>query len=172
MSYTSKGGLIMFCVIKEKILYCEVTEKLENYCWVRIGNATKPQTIPNNRLFEDEASAAQFIKRKKNHHALKDKAIVDEVNHCKSLYADFERETGIKVRVIDRLFRAKEVEKQLAHLRKKYDKSEFASQTGELTLMDSRQLSTKPSSSFKAKAKTSPSTKPYNKKPQTQKKHK
>lgn len=152
----------MFCVIGEKILYCEISEKLENYAWVRIGNSEKGQTIPNNRLFEDEASAAKFIKRKKDNAASKDKELIDEINHCKSLYADFERETGIKVRVIDRLFKAKEVEKQLAHLRKKYDKSEAAMQTGAKTPIDSRQFSTKPSNSFKSKQKpASKDFKPY-----------
>lgn len=140
----------MYCVIGEKILKCEVSEKLENYSWVRIGKTEKGQTIPNNRIFETEDAAQRFIQKRNTRKSAIDKDILDEVAACKSAYDAFFKETGISVRIIDRLFRIGDVEKQLAHLRKKYNKSEYAKENGAKITKDSRQFSTKPSSSFKS----------------------
>ena len=141
----------MYCVIGQKVLRCEVSEKLENFSWVRIGKTEKGQTIPNNRIFETEDAARQFIEKRDTLKSAKDKDLLNEIAACKSAYDAFFKETGISVRIIDRLFKINEVEKQIAHLRKKYNKSQEANETGAKTPKDSRQFSTKPSSSFRDK---------------------
>ncbi|MGL6174641.1 MAG: hypothetical protein ACRC1P_08555 [Cellulosilyticaceae bacterium] len=139
----------MYCIVGEKILRCEVSEKLENYSWVRIGRAEKGQTVPNNRVFETEQAAQAFLVKRGKMRTSIDQELSNEVNACKKLYDAFCEETGITVRVIDRLFKVQDVEKQLAHLRKKYNKSEASTQTGTKTPIDSRAYSKKPSSQFK-----------------------
>ena len=141
----------MYCVVGEKVLRCEVSERLENFSWVRIGKSEKGQTVPNNRIFEEEYDAHQFLKNRVIKRVSTDTAVANEVNACKKLYDDFYEETGITVRIIDRLYKSKDVEKQLAHLRKKYNKSEAATQPGVKTPTDSRVYSGKPSSQFKTK---------------------
>lgn len=140
----------MYCVIGEKILRCEISEKTENFSWVIIGKSDKKQTIPNNRIFETHEQGEAYIKRKAQTKTALDKQVIDQVYECKRLYAEFEKETGISVRVIDRCFKPKEVKKQLDHLRKKYSKSE-AGQKGERVEKDSRSFSKKSSSSYRDK---------------------
>ncbi len=140
----------MYCVIGEKILRCEINEKTENFSWVTIGKTDKKQTIPNNRIFETHEEGEAYIKRKNQNKASSQKQLVDQVHECKRMYQAFERETGISVRVIDRCFKPKEVQKQLDHLRKKYNKSEEGL-SGQKASKDSRAFSKKSATSYREK---------------------
>lgn len=133
----------MYCVFGEKILKCEVVERLEESSWCKIGTTTKNKSISNNKLFKSEEEARSFLKKQKYEKAVKESKIVDEVHECKVLYDDFFNETGIVVRVIDRRFKVKEVESQLMHLRKKYNKSEDAVKSSPESPKDSRAYSNK-----------------------------
>lgn len=138
----------MYCVIGEKILRCEVVEKLEENSWCKIGSTTKNKSVANTKLFKSEEEARSFLKKRKYENAVKESKIVDEVHACKALYDAFFNETGIVVRVIDRRFKVKEVESQLAHLRKKYEKSEDAGKGTPKAPKDSRTYSTRSSNTF------------------------
>ncbi|MGL4362949.1 MAG: hypothetical protein ACRCSG_06780 [Cellulosilyticaceae bacterium] len=139
----------MYCIVGEKILRCEVSEKLENYSWIRVGRSEKGQTVPNNRIFETEESALAFLKKRSKTRVSIDQELSSEINSCKRMYSDFLKETGISVRLIDRLFKVQDVEKQLAHLRKKYNKSDTTTSGESKTPTDSRFYSKKSSSQFK-----------------------
>ena len=133
----------MYCVISDKILKCEVVERLEEHSWCKIGATTKNKSISNNKLFKSEEEAKSFLKKQKHEKAVKESKIVDEVHACKALYEAFFNETGINVRVIDRRFKVKEVESQLMHLRKKYNKSEDTQKGMPHAPIDSRVYSNK-----------------------------
>lgn len=133
----------MYCVISDKILKCEIVERLEEHSWCKIGTTTKNKSISNNKLFKSEEEAKSFLKKQKYEKAVKESKIVDEVHACKALYDAFFNETGIMVRVIDRRFKVKEVESQLMHLRKKYNKSEGAGKGTPTAPKDSRAYSNK-----------------------------
>lgn len=157
----------MYCVIGEKILKCEVVERLEENSWCKIGTTTKNKSIANTKLFKSEDEARSFIKRRTYEKAVRESKIVDEVRACKDLYEAFFNETGIVVRVIDRRFKLKEVESQLAHLRKKYNKSEDAGKGTPKAPKDARSYSTKSSNTFAIKEQNPDGNKSFGKKSKT-----
>ncbi len=157
----------MFCVVGQKVLRCEVTEKAENFSWVQIGKSDKKQTVPNNRIFETHEQGQAYIERAAKNKSQAQNDLSQQINTCKRLYDAFEAETGIKVRVIDRCFKPKEVQRQLDHLRKKFNKSEEG-MAGEKAHKDSRAFSTKPSKSYRDKSgeqSATPARTPFKKAP-------
>lgn len=155
----------MYCVIGEKILRCEVVERLEESSWCKIGTTTKKKSIANTKLFKSEEEARSFMKKRTYEKAVRESKIVDEVHACKALYESFFNETGIVVRVIDRRFKLKEVESQLAHLRKKYNKSADAGKGTPKAPKDARSYSTKSSNTFAIKEPSPNSNKSFGQKP-------
>lgn len=109
----------MYCVIGDKVLKCDVVEKLESYSWCKIGSSKKNMSIPNTKLFKTEQEGRNYIGKREQHKIDRDKQITNEVIKCNELYDNFYKETGINVRVIDRRWKSQEVKTQLARLRKK-----------------------------------------------------
>lgn len=109
----------MYCVLGEKILKCDVVEKLDTYSWCRIGSSTKNLSIPNTKIFNTEQEGRNYIGKREQSKVDKDKQIAAEILKCNELYDNFYKETGISVRVIDRRWKSKEAKTQIDRLRKK-----------------------------------------------------
>ncbi|MEG1637248.1 MAG: hypothetical protein RR324_07025, partial [Cellulosilyticaceae bacterium] len=109
----------MYCVIGEKILKCDVVEKLDTYSWCKIGASTKNLSVPNTKLFNSEEECRSYIGKREQNKVDKDKQIANEVVKCNELYDNFYKETGINIRVIDRRWKAKEAKIQIDRLIKK-----------------------------------------------------
>lgn len=112
----------MFCVIGEKILKCEVIEKKEGYAWCKIGSAKKNKSVPYTRLFANEDAAKDYLKSKAKNKAQFNVQIQQEVEKCEAVYQKFFEETGIKVRTIDKKWRLKEAQMDVAQRKKRLQK--------------------------------------------------
>ena len=108
----------MYCVIGEKILRCEVKKKEELSSICKVGASKKEQSIANNRLFETEEAAAQFIKKRKLNKMNENKQVAHAVEVCKALYEKLYEETGIEVRTIDRQWTVNSAEKHIMKLKR------------------------------------------------------
>lgn len=108
----------MYCVIGEKILRCEVKKKEELSSICKVSSSKKEQSIANNRLFETEEAAAQFIKKRKLNKMNENKQVAHAVEVCKALYEKLYEETGIEVRTIDRQWTVNSAEKHIIKLKR------------------------------------------------------
>lgn len=108
----------MYCVIGEKILRCEVKKKEELSSICKVSSSKKEQSIANNRLFETEEAAAQFIKRRKVNKMNENKQVAHAVEVCNALYEKLYEETGIEVRTIDRQWTVNSAEKHIIKLKR------------------------------------------------------
>lgn len=109
---------IMYCVIGEKVLRCEVKKKEEMSSLCKVGSSPKEQSIANNRLFKTEQEAAQFIKKRKMNKVNENKLVANAVETCKALYEKLYEETGIEVRTIDRQWTVSSAEKHIIKLKR------------------------------------------------------
>lgn len=141
----------MYCIIGDKILRCEVISKQEDTCLCKVGKAGTSKHISNKKLFDTEAAANSFLLKREKNKQDADKKISEDITKCEALYNALFEETGITVRLIDRRFRVKEAESQIAHLRKKYNKRFENQEDKPREATDSRKYSTKSSSAFRAK---------------------
>ena len=108
----------MYCVIGEKILRCEVKKKEELSSICKVSSSKKEQSIANNRLFETEEAAAQFIKKRKVNKMNENKQVAHAVEVCNALYEKLYEETGIEVRTIDRQWTVNSAEKHIIKLKR------------------------------------------------------
>ncbi len=108
----------MYCVIGEKILRCEVKKKEELSSLCKVGSSPKEQSIANNRLFNTEQEAVQFIKKRKMNKVNENKQVAHAVEACKALYEKLYKETGIEVRTIDRQWTVSSAEKHIEKLKR------------------------------------------------------
>lgn len=108
----------MYCVIGEKILRCEVKKKEELSSICKVSSSKKEQSIANNRLFETEEAAAQFIKKRKLNKMNENKQVAHAVEVCNALYEKLYEETGIEVRTIDRQWTVNSAEKHIIKLKR------------------------------------------------------
>ena len=108
----------MYCVIGEKILRCEVKKKEELSSICKVSSSKKEQSIANNRLFETEEAAAQFIKKRKVNKMNENKQVAHAVEVCNALYEKLYEETGIEVRTIDRQWTVNAAEKHIMKLKR------------------------------------------------------
>lgn len=108
----------MYCVMGEKILRCEVKKKEEMSSICKMSTSNKEQRVANNRLFETEEEAAEFIKERKKNKANENKQVAHAVEVCKALYERLYEETGIEVRTIDREWTVNSAEKHIMKLKR------------------------------------------------------
>lgn len=108
----------MYCVIGEKVLRCEVKKKEEMSSLCKVGSAKKEQLIANNRLFQTEGEAANFIKKRKANKVNESTLVANAVETCKALYEKLYEETGIEVRTIDRQWTVTSAEKHIVKLKR------------------------------------------------------
>ena len=108
----------MYCVIGEKVLRCEVKKKEEMSSMCKVGSSKKEQVISNNRLFETEQAATQFIKNRKVNQKNESKLVISAVEKCTALYEQLYDETGIEVRTIDRQWTVSSAEKHITKLKR------------------------------------------------------
>lgn len=112
----------MYCLIGEKILPCSIIEKEKNFAWCKIGTAKKNTSIPYKRIFTTEVEAQKYLASKRKLQTQETQKVTKQVEECEALYVAFYKETGIKVRTIDKCWKVEEVKKQLKKLRNKINR--------------------------------------------------
>lgn len=86
----------MYCVIGEKILRCEVKKKEELSSICKVSSSKKEQSIANNRLFETEEAAAQFIKKRKLNKMNENKQVAHLWKYVTHYMKNFMKKQGLK----------------------------------------------------------------------------